>query len=185
MQILSQQGTVIGTGNPGMQKMVAARPQVFVVAPESVEEFQIDALCLEAFKDPPRSTGEGKHKIKRITRNKKILKLLKAIREIEEEISGKIISVQGDRFQARPMSQDLSELARVSKYSRGRGGKFVVKLADTVIQCALWQITDKLDFDKFAKVVRADSAEARERLKEVAKYASIILRKAGLKPRIT
>ena len=180
MQVLSEQGTVINTGNPGMQKMVAARPQVFSVSPDTIEEFDLDALCLEPFKDPPRSTGEGNHKIGGVTRNGEVLKLFRTIKSIEDEISSKIVSVQGDGFQARSMSEDLSELAKVCQYSRGRIFGYESKIIDHIVQCALWQVTDKLDFDSFAKILRANTHEEKNRLREVAKFAAIILKRAEI-----
>lgn len=184
VNILSEEGSVIDTRNPGMQKMIAARPQVFQVSPNTNEEFSLNALCMEAFKEPPSSSGEGNHKIKGVTRNKKIRDLFGAIKNIEDEISSKIVSTDGSSFQARPMNNDLEQLARVSIHNKGSMGQYESKVIDHVVQCALWQVTDNIDFQQFSEILNADSEESVNRLKEISKLAAIILKRAGVEPTI-
>ena len=184
VRVLSPPGVVIEPDNSDMQQMITVRSQVFEVASRVVGRFEVNAICLESFKIPPNSRGDGNYRVREITENAKILKLFRTVGKLEQEISKKILAVDGLSFQAKPMSAELLELSRHCRFTRRKRGKFEARISDHAVQCALWQITDELDLDKFARVVRAFTAESRADLRRVVEVANIILREAKIKPTI-
>lgn len=186
MHVFSQQGTVFDTPNAKLQKMVSVRPQVFEVSPESSEEFTVDALCMDAFKDPPPSTGEGDYRAKGITQNERIIKLLHTLGNLEKEISAKIVSFkQGAGFTVKEMDADTEELLKHCELIPNMLGGYDAKIQDIIVQLALWQVTDKVNFDALAKLAGAVSNESRIELKRLVILANTILRKAGIKPTVS
>jgi hypothetical protein len=183
VRVLSKQGTVIEAADPRWQNMVAVRSQVFEVAPKSVGEFRMHAICLDAWKLPPGSGGEGNYRVGEITKNRDIIKLLRTAREMEEQIAPKIISVAGNQFRAKPMSEELVAVAKCCTYTQARRGTYLARIQDTVVQCALWQITDRLSFDQYAQVISAPaSARGIGGLVAQVRVSNILLGKAGLSP---
>jgi hypothetical protein len=127
IDVFSDSGTVFDTSDKKLQRMVAVRPQVFEVSPASSEDFTIDALCMDAFKAPPPSTGEGAYKVQGVTGDKKIMSLIQALRNIEEDISEKIVSFEvGKGFTVKPMDADIEELLRNCELFPNKDGTYTL-----------------------------------------------------------
>jgi len=193
LYVKSELGTVIGTDDPKVQKMIVFREKVYEIAPKQIERVVLDAICMEAEKNPPSASGGEKHSIEGIVESEEIIKLLSTLHDIESEISKNISSVEGDRLSLNHhMDDDLIMLTQQSRLSENEGGGYTAEISDSVAQCGLWQETDKVDFKKYAKVLGLDSPlkeskgtkESVKMLTNVAKQAEIILIRAEIEPTI-
>ena len=194
--ITSESGTVIGSKDSHMQKMVITRERSWTVPPQSKGSITVDALCLEAHKAPPSSrAGESDHSIDGMTGNADIGKLLHTLQAVEEKISANITAEDSEAHTIRHTleSPSLVELARASTYTKvdGQDG-FLSQIYDYLVQLPVWQITDRLGMTEYAKVIGRDKSETHEELRKTvegltytAKIAEILLREAELSSKQT
>jgi hypothetical protein len=195
--IKSELGTVIGSKDPKIQRMLVVREKSFEVSPSSDREIAIDALCLEAKKAPPRSSAEANHNVEGLSGDENVMSLVKAVQSLESEISKNILEVDQKtrRFRHSFKKDDkaLMQLATVASHSADEEGEaYTSEIYDHIIQMALWQVTDKLDLIEYAKVLRLDLSpdnikELRstvEKISTQAQFAQAILNEAELKPTI-
>lgn len=95
MTIRSEPGTVIGSKDSHTQKMVIIREESWTIPPQSKVSITVDALCREAHKAAPRSTGgDGNHVIEGMKEKADVRTLLKTLQEVEAKISENIIAVE-------------------------------------------------------------------------------------------
>jgi len=175
--ILSKDGTT--------QNMITVHEQIFEIEPTLTVEFKLSAVCLEAWKNPPDSTDEKGMFFFKQTENQEISQLIRTIKKLEDAISTSVISYHDGQIQFGEMeSYELLELAQHCHYSPLDSIHFSAKINEQIIQCSLWQLTDKISFDDFTKILKPKTDEEKRELSDIAEMAQILLAYSGLKPTI-
>lgn len=190
MTITSEAGTVIGSRDPDTQRMVIIRDASWTIPPHTRQPVEVDALCIEAHKGPPiADVDEENHRIERTIDNDDVRKLLSTLHTAESKISAGVTSTGPD---ARTFSHTLKEpglveLATVASHVRGEGGAIQSKIAESVVQMPLWQLTDHLKLAEYAQIVGkkefATRQELRQSVEVLANFAMLaenLLREAEL-----
>ena len=76
------------------------------------------------------------------------------------------------------------ELALHCEFSPIDSTRFGAKISEQIIQCALWQLTDKISFEDYCKILKPKTAKEKRDLRGIAEMAQIMLAYSGLKPTI-
>jgi hypothetical protein len=189
--ITSEPGTVIGSKDSRTQRMVIIREKSWTIPPQKKVSITVDALCLEAHKAAPRSTGgEANHSIEGTTENADVRTLLKTLQEVEAKISANITAVDREHHTVRHTldSPSLVELAQAASHTEVKGQEsFLSQIYDFIVQMPVWELTDHLGVTDYAKVTGRDRPETHEELRKTveaisatAKIAEILLKEAEL-----
>ena len=186
----SEAGTVIGSKDPNTQKMVITRGSSWTVSPRSTESLTVDALCLEAHKAPPRSDArDTDHSIGGMTDFADARKLLKTVEQVESEVStiASLNEAEGTTYQPKLNIEGLKELAHAMHKEEKSPGEAVFRIANSIVQLPLWQLTDRLELTDYAKIIGRDRSASLEELRATvealtfqAKMSQTLLREAEL-----
>lgn len=186
----SEAGTVIGSKDPNTQKMVITRGSSWTVSPRSTESLAVDALCLEAHKAPPRSDArDTDHSIGGMTDFADARKLLETVGQVESEVStiASLNEAEGTTYQPKLNIEGLKELAHAMHKEEKSPGEAVFRIANSIVQLPLWQLTDRLELTDYAKIIGRDRSASLEELRATvealtfqAKMSQTLLREAEL-----
>lgn len=176
-------GTVIEAGSPQRQDMIVGWAQSLEIPQRSTQRLDLDLFSLAAHKLPPGRHGEGGYYVRGLTEDDQILDLLDAVAGLEAEAARHVKQVNGDKVTHRSMVDDLTILTTYCSCEALEVGGYRVRVPDSVIQYALWQITDGLSFDALVDVVvQPPSPEGRVGLVGQVLAANILLEEAGVEP---
>ena len=207
VQILSQLGTLFEPEPKELQRMIAVRPQMFDLAPGGMEKVLVHAVSLDAHKDPPDDDEVRGYRVTGIIDDPQIFKVFRAVEKLEYELARHIVGfdkplrlgadplaagepVSGDRVRFDEMPEHLARLTGFCTVTREQedaaraqgAGRYLAHIRGSVIQYALWQVSDGLTFDQLTAMLHAHSPEARAELMPAVRAANIILREARIEP---
>jgi len=169
-------GLMVSSKRMATQRMVTWREQTFLVEPSIELEAKLETLCLDALKNPPMAEDSSYLYIDHLIEDPDILELFDTIKKLERIISDNVISVKDSRFEMKPIDNDeIIKLATYCQFSEIDSSRYQAKISPMVIQCALWQITDRISADDLFKIYHVDSVAEREDIKKVAEGAKILL----------
>jgi hypothetical protein len=183
VEVTSEPGTVVEASEPGWQNLLVVRPQAFVLPAKTTQRFDLEALGLDASKRVPGLKGEGGYRVGAVTSEDKILRLLVTLDELETEIARQVQRIEGDQVRYRAMSDDLTILASQCTFGQAEEGGYQARIADAVVQQALWQVAGGVGFDDLAELVlKAGMASARAQAIGQILAANIVVAASGMEP---
>jgi hypothetical protein len=207
VQILSQLGTLFEPQEKGLQRMIAARPQIFDIAPGGTEKVLVHAVSLDAHRDPPDDDEVRDYQVTGIIDDPQIFKVFRAVEKLEYELARHVVAfdkplrlgadplaagqpVSGDRVRFEEMPENLMRLSGFCTVTREEedaaraqgAGRYQARIRGSVIQYALWQVSDGLTFDQLTAMLHAHSPEARAELMPAVRGANFILHEARIEP---
>ncbi|NOZ62088.1 MAG: hypothetical protein GXO74_10440 [Calditrichaeota bacterium] len=185
VELLVPVGMVILSKSESAQNMLIVHDQIFEINALEKAKFELNTVCLEAWKNPPDSAAEEGMFFFKKTENQEISQLVHTVAKLENAISASVLFYQEGQIQFGDMdSYELLELAQHCNYSRLDSTHFRAKINEQIIQCALWQLTDKISFDDFEKILKPKPDEEKRELRDIAEMAQIVLAYGGLEPTI-
>lgn len=178
-------GLVILSEDQTKQNMLTVHEQIFILPPENLVEIRLKTVCLEAWKNPPDSASEKGLFFFNRTENSDISQLIRTIAKLEEIISRAVVDYNDGQIRLRDMdTYELMELALHSEFSPIDSVRFSAKISEQIIQCALWQLTDRISFEDYCKILKPKTEKEKHDLHDIAEMAQILLAYSGLKPTI-
>ncbi len=178
-------GMVILSEDQTKQNMVTVHEQFFNLQPKTLVEFKLKTICLEAWKNPPDSASEKGLFFFKQTENNEISRLIRTVAKLEEIIGKSVVEFHDKQIRLGDMdSYELMELALHCEFSPLDSVHFRAQISEQIIQCALWQLTDKISFEDYCKILKPKTDDEKNDLRDAAEMAQILLVYSGLKPTI-
>jgi len=145
---------------------------------------------MEAHKAPPRSNArDTDHSIGGMTPDADARKLLTTVGEAESEVSiiASLDEAEREAYKPKLNLEHLTELVEAMHTEEKGPGEAVFRIYNSLVQLALWQLTDRLELTDYAKIIGKDRSESLEELRATvevltyqAKMSQALLREAEL-----
>jgi hypothetical protein len=183
VRVVGEAGTAVKPADERWPELLFPRTRSLDLPAKSTAKMDVVALSLAARKLPPGTRSEGAYRAGGPVARQEVLDLLATVDSLEAEAAGYVARVDGERVTYRPMDDALTILTSQWRCEPLENGSCRVRVPASVIQYALWQITDGLSFDELVDlVVQPPSREGRVALVNKVLAANILLEAAGLRP---
>ena len=140
-------GIAILPQDENTQSMVTVHEQVFEIPPLTTGKLDLQALCLEAWKNPPSSLdAEGMIIVDSLISDD-VAQFIVAMKKVEKAIANSIYSISGEKLRFKVTTEpELINLAQYCHYHLDENEQLKAELDEMIVQCALWEITNKITF---------------------------------------